>query len=247
MKRKDSIRSVATGAGWRRFEVLAAVLLAGGLAGCSPTAYLVPAPGAAAVPHRENAEVGEVANVRVVANGNAWTGYPADLGSAYTPVKVDIHNGSNQPIEVRYRSFKLTAAGVTSRALPLYKVSGDVTGGYGYGVVPVVPSFAYQGFFIAPGYGPFYDWDFHEWDGPFSLDSGYYSTYYPMWGASLPTQGMRAEAIPEGVLAPNGRLSGFLYFQKIGKHAGTVTLTFDLVNAKTGKSIGKVDLPFVAK
>ncbi len=246
MKRETSSRVAVAGAGWKRFGVPVGLLLAGGLAGCSPTAYLEPAPAAMTVPHQEDADVAEVAGVRIVANGDAWRANPSDLGGVFTPVKVDIHNESGEPVDIRYEDFELTAAGFTSMALPPYKISGSVDAPAFTGA-PVVPAFAYRRFFIAPAYAPFYDWDFDRWTGPFAWDFGYYRTYYPMWRESLPTRDMRAEAIPEGVLNADGRLSGFVYFQKIDRKAGPVTLTFDVVNADNGKTLGKVELPFVAK
>ncbi len=247
MKRDGSSGAAPSGGtGWRRYGVPLALLVAGGVAGCSPTAYLEPAPTAVTLPRRSDADVAKVAGVRIVAIGDAWSAVPPGLAGVITPVKVDIRNESDQPVDVRYEDFKLTAAGFTSAALPPYKITGAV-GGPGFGGVPVVPAFAYRRFFIAPAYAPFYDWDFDRWDGPFAFDLGYYSTYYPFWRERMPTRDMRAQAIPEGVLNPGGRLSGFLYFQKVDKKAGPVSLSFDLVNADNGTALGKVELPFVAK
>jgi len=246
MKRDDRSRGAAGGAGWKRWALPAGFLLAAGLAGCSTNAYLEPASTARLAPHQEDAAVAEVAGVRILANGDAWKANPADLGGVFTPVKVDISNQSGEPVDIRYEDFELTASGFTSRALPPYKISGSVDTPL-YTGVPVVPAFAYRRFFLAPPYARFYDWDFDPWTGAFAFDFGYNRTYYPMWQESLPTRDMRAEAIPEGVLNPGGRLSGFVYFQKIDKKAGPVSLTFDVVNADTGKTLGKVELPFVAK
>lgn len=247
MKRDGNSGAAASGGiGWRRYGIPAALLLVGGLAACSPTAYLEPAPTAATLPKRSDADVATVAGVRVVAIGDAWSGVPPSLSGVITPVKVDIRNDSDHPVDIRYEDFKLTAAGFTSVALPPYKITGRV-GGPRFEGVPVVPEFAFDRFFIAPAYAPFYDWDFDQWNGPFAFDLGYYSSYYPLWQQPMPTRYMRAQAIPEGVLNPGGRLSGFLYFQKVNKKAGAVTLSFNLVNADNGSALGKADLPFVAK
>jgi hypothetical protein len=237
----------AGGASWRRFGLPIGLLLVAGVVGCSPTAaYLEPAPLAKTLPRRRHDVVSEVAGIRMVADGDAWDADPGNLGNVITPVKVYLRNESGTPLRVRYKDFRLTAAGFTSMALPPYKISGTVNEPR-FVDVPVVPAFAYSRFFIAPYYAPYYDWDFDMWNGPFAWDPAYYQTYYTMWQESLPTQDMRAEGIPEGVLNPDGRLSGFLYFQKIDKHAGPVTLTFDLVNADTGKHLGTIKLPFVTK
>ncbi len=248
IRRNTGDTSAAGGGAGRNYRNGAAALLSlFVLAGCSSGApYLVPAPGAATPPGRDHAVMAEADQIRVVANGDAWHGYPANLGTIVTPVKLDIRNNSNTPIRISYRDFQLSGGGFSSAALPPYRITGSVAEPT-YTVAPVVPAFSYNDFFLAPGYSPYYDWNFDQWDGPFEDDLGYYGTYYTMWNVSLPTQDMRAQGIPEGVLSPGGELSGFLYFQKVTKSSGPATLTFDLTNANNSQSMGKVNLAFEVK
>jgi hypothetical protein len=58
---------------------------------------------------------------------------------------------------------------------------------------------------------------------------------------------MIRRAVPEGVLADGGRLSGFLYLPKVPRGDKSVTLELRLADAKTGVSFGAIRLPFVVK
>jgi hypothetical protein len=56
---------------------------------------------------------------------------------------------------------------------------------------------------------------------------------------------MLAKGIPEGVLEPEGRISGFLYFEKLPDNLDRITFEADLINARTGVTLGTVRIPFV--
>lgn len=235
---------------WKWWSTSLSMLLVVGLAaGCATTggAYLQPGPTASVVPQSEQSVVDSAAGVRLVANGNAWHGNPINLGSVITAVRVRIYNTNSAPIQIKYRDFRLTAAGFKSMALPPYKVNGSVTGPGPYG--PLTPGFAYSGFYIAPFYAPFYSWRFDTWDGPFDWDPEWHTNYYGNWNTSiqLPTADMQAKAIPEGVLDHDGQLSGFLYFRKVSGRNVPVTLTFDIVNARTNAKLGTIQIPFVSR
>jgi hypothetical protein len=51
-------------------------------------------------------------------------------------------------------------------------------------------------------------------------------------------------AIPEGVLEPQGRVAGFLYFQRMNDDLKQITLKADLLNARTGATFGTLSIPF---
>jgi hypothetical protein len=61
----------------------------------------------------------------------------------------------------------------------------------------------------------------------------------------LPTEDMLAKGIPEGVLEPEGRISGFLYFEKLPENLDRITFEADLINARTGVTLGTMRIPFV--
>jgi hypothetical protein len=62
----------------------------------------------------------------------------------------------------------------------------------------------------------------------------------------LPTAEMLRKALPEGVLRPDGSMTGFLYFDRPA-HVQSATLTLELVNALDDRRIGAIDIPFVAR
>lgn len=77
-------------------------------------------------------------------------------------------------------------------------------------------------------------------------DLDYYNTYYARWRKPLPTQEMVARALPEGVLQPGGKASGFLYFERVDEDLGLVHFRGRLVNAGDGSQLGVVEIPLLA-
>ena len=207
------------------------------VAGCA--ANLKPAPQARTVRTNEPAAFSEVAGVRLVVVPNQWSGSPADLGELVTIFRVEIENGSDQPLRIRYREFKLVEPGsFTNTAIPPYQVEGTV-------VKPVFLPQTYvypRGFQLAPHYRtgiedtsrPRHPWDYDD-----------YTPRYNLWASPLPTEEMLAKGIPEGVLEPEGRISGFLCFEKLPENLDRITFEADLVSARIGLTFGTVRIPFV--
>jgi hypothetical protein len=109
------------------------------------------------------------------------------------------------------------------------------------------PDFDSDDYYIAPWWGYAYPglgfWPY-AWGPP---DWTYYDQYYPyLRQIHLPTRSMLRKAIPEGVVANGGRISGFLYFQKPDHKRTSDTITFDatLVDAQTGQTFGQLAVPF---
>lgn len=207
------------------------------LDGCA--ANLKPAPQARTVRNNKPAAFSEVAGVRVAVVPNQWSGSPADLGDLVTIFRVEIENGSDQPLRIRYREFKLVAPGsYMNTAVPPYQVEGTV-------VKPVFLPQTYvypRGFQFAPHYRtgvedtsrPRHPWDYDD-----------YTPRYNLWASPLPTEDMLAKGIPEGVLEPEGRVSGFLYFEKLPENLDRITFEADLVSARSRVTFGTVRIPFV--
>ena len=110
------------------------------------------------------------------------------------------------------------------------------------GMHPVYPRHPPVGFYIAP---PYYGWypGLMVWPYAWTWDV-HYSTLYGAWPQPLPTRDMLEHALPEGVLKPGGRVSGFLYFQQLSRESA-VTLELSLVDAETSLPLGVARLPFV--
>jgi len=218
--------------------VLLSVPLA--IIGCTSTRHLVPASTAQIVPGQTDPAVAEVEGVRVAVTPDTWSGEPSSLDREMTPLKVSIENRGTHPLRISYGEFSLTSStGVSYAALPPYKIAGSVTGG-----VAMVPRFTYYGgFYVAPYYAPYYA-TLPPWSAAWPLDSYYYDEYYPAWQIQLPTRDMRERAIPEGVVNPQGGVTGFLYFPKLAREAQSVTFELHLTDANSGNRFGKLSIPF---
>jgi hypothetical protein len=209
------------------------------LNGCA--ASLNPAPEARTIPGKNLAAFVEVAGVRMVIVPDQWSGSPADLGDLATPLHVTIENRSNQPLRFRYGEFKLLGSrGFKAIAMAPYKIEGTV-------IEPVFlpQTYVYPGGLqLAPHYRT-HSKDTSKPRHPWNYDE--YTPLYNLWASPLPTEDMLAKGIPEGVLEPNGHVSGFFYFDKLPENLERLTFEADLVNAQTGDLFGTVRIPFLVK
>jgi hypothetical protein len=219
--------------------------LAGALitAGCG--ARLRPAPGVATLPGQSKTAAARVAGVQVTARGDNWRGQPSNLEGFITPMQVSIENNSNSPLRIRYNEFNLAAGGLRSAALPPQNIKGTATVATPV-AAPLRPRFYSNRFALAPWYSPWYR-GYRVWNRPWAFDAGYYNQYYSYWQIPLPTTDMLEQAIPEGVLEPEGQVSGYLYFQKLRDEVKQAEFTAQLVDAETGRNLGTINLPFVVK
>ena len=223
------------------------LLLALAAAGCSaPGTQLDPAPSATTV--GAETAVDRVGGVRMTAETGAWTGL-ARVQSVVTPIRVTITNGSQEPLRLRYNEFALVSpTGQRYAALPPYGVEGDVADptlvdAYG----PVTPAFTYDRFRVAPYYASVYP-TLTPYSSPFYYDRPYYDRYYTVYrDIELPTREMVEQVLPEGVIDPGGRVSGFLYFERVDPDAPRVRFRADLTDADTGNSFGEISIPFTVE
>ena len=58
---------------------------------------------------------------------------------------------------------------------------------------------------------------------------------------------MIRRALPEGVVQPEGQVWGFIYFQGLPEGTHDMSFQATLVDAKTQKPFGSVEIPFIAK
>lgn len=206
-------------------------------AGCVHRPVLLPAPGAMSADN-ERAAVAEEAGVKAVVVGR-WSGYPSNLSDILTPVRVTLTNKSGHPVRLRYQEFGLTApTGVRTAALPPFSVQRPAR-------MAIAPTYPYVGLWLAPPYAPFYP-GIRRWHGPFAWNPGFYAQGYTYWEPSLPTRDMLLRALPEGVLAEGGEITGYLYFPRLSADQGTqVTFVFDLVHAESEAELGTVSVPLI--
>lgn len=216
-----------------------AVLL---VSACDRGPELEPAKSANEVEALDDAVEARQQGVHVIAQADEWPG-EADILEEVTPLRVIVRNNSDEPLQIRYSSFKLAGPEGSDRsAIPPRNVSGIVE----RDIDRVQPGFGYNSFYVAPYYGGYYD--IPAYAGPFYYDSVYYDTHYTYWDSytTLPTQEMLSRALPEGVLQPGGNVDGYLYFPKVQADEGeTVTLRADFTAAESDRAVASLQMPFV--
>jgi hypothetical protein len=206
-------------------------------AACAP--QLRPAPDAALVATgRGQGAAAEAGGVRVVARAGAWRAFPMALDAIATPVLVTIENESDVPLRLRYADLAL--------------------------VSPDGPRFAARAPFEIDGYIPEPAWGYYPY-GPYvrpypryyavrnpagrlvMADPFWYDPFYDPYGfvsVPLPTADMVQLALPERVLEPRGRATGFVYFDRVSK-VSRVDFTARLVDDRTGAPHVTIVIPFV--
>jgi hypothetical protein len=224
-----------------------ALLVAGA---CIPETRLQPRPEARALAGDTSAAVAEVAGVRLIADGAAWNGHPANLERRLTPVEIRLENHSGRPLSLQYEYFDLVGESRFRYAalspLRLDEATRDTS------------PLCVAGY--SPGYGNWRGtWNRHRgwgrpspWRRPW-WPSPYYDPFYdPFYGPPahvrceepLPTQDMLEQALPEGTLEDGGIVSGFLYFQGVAERERQVTLLARVVDAHSGEPLGELSIPF---
>jgi hypothetical protein len=219
---------------YRWFAVLFLIL-----SGC--TATLRPAPWVTPTAGPGDGTTATAGNIRVEARVNAWEGVPENLHEEVTPVLVTITNDGSQPVRIRYNEFRLVSpAGQSFAALPPFEIEGSV--------LETVTTMTYPpvGFGFAPYLSSYYP-GMSLYYGPYAYDWFYYHRYYPVFRrVQLPTGDMIQKALPEGVLEPQGRVSGFLYFEEVSSDISRVDFRADIINAQTDQQFAEISIPFVA-
>lgn len=204
-------------------------------------ATLLVAPAASA----QDTAVIETSGVTVEIDTEAWRGEPERFDKVL-PLLVRITNDGEVPLRIRHTDFALvTGAGERVAATPPFELRARETvtvdprfnpydvsyrGFYPYGFVRLWPSgrIAYVGY----PYGPFRDFRRFE-------------------TVQLPTSDMVSGALPETVVEPGDRVTGFVYFVDDDDvvdldHAGRVTFEAALVNAETREPIDTIAIALLA-
>jgi hypothetical protein len=198
-------------------------------------AELRPGPGTLRVGGRGQGAAAETLGVRIVARAGAWRSSPASLELVVTPILIAIENESAAPLRVRYANFALVGpAGQRFAPRAPFEVEGYVS--------ELLPGYAsprpvHPGFYVlrdAPGRAVVFD--------PF-----WYDPLFDAWrwaSVALPTADMVQMALPERVVEPHGRATGFVYFERVRKVA-RVDFTARLVDDRSGEPLATLTIPFV--
>jgi len=207
---------------------------------CWAPTRLAPAPEAAAS-SAAYAATSTTAGVTVDARARAWDGSPSDLRASVTPLLVSITNRGTAPLRVRYRELGLFAdGGRRYLAIPPYALGVDDA--------PIAPAaYSAVSFAVAPYLSYLYP-TLPAASGEWTADPLYYVDVHTqgMTAHHLPTPDMLRRALPEGVLAPGGTITGFVYFQRVEDGTARVEMRQFLIDAGTGVQFGVVTIPFRA-
>ena len=214
------------------------------LAACAQPGFLRPAPAQPGMPHEANSAVASTAGIRLVAVTDAWHGNPANLEQAVIPLEVSIQNHGTHSLRVSYPELKLRGPALDYQPLPPRLLVGRTVT---VGSQPLlVPPDHFQNFWLAPYVYPSVA-GVDTWPQPWEDEGDYYKRQYAKWTVSLPTVDMIEQSLPEGVLDPGGRMSGFLYFQHLRPDAHSAELTFDLIDARSALSLGTLSIHFIGR
>ena len=103
------------------------------------------------------------------------------------------------------------------------------------------------GFRVYGGLRAYYGLGVGYWGGPWFYPP-YYGDWVSYWGPSYyparPSTEVLAMGLPEGVLPPGARVSGFLYFKRAtAEQRGGLDLSWDAHDARSGAAIGTIHIP----
>lgn len=206
------------------------------LATCSRGPELEPA--AAATEIEGDIAYTDAAAVQILAKGDDWEG-DRDVLQRITPVYLSVHNRGKWPVQLQYsRMSLLDGGGQTYAAVPPFKLE-VTTGALASGEQQrVKPRVQYERFAVAPFYGSVYaapPANASRWESPATYESRY---RYWETEAEPPDREMLEWALPEGVVEPGGKVSGYVYFQRVPADAARVTLRVELIDARSGARLG---------
>jgi hypothetical protein len=106
---------------------------------------------------------------------------------------------------------------------------------------------AWHGFRPVVGTRRWYGYGVGYWGGPWAYPPYYWTWVYgwgPLYYPSGPSEDVLELGLPEGVLPPGARVSGFLYFKKAtGPGQGGLDLAWEAHDAQTGAALAGVHLP----
>lgn len=196
--------------------VLFALLI---IAGCT-SRHLVPVRDGGLVNPELKSVTKTEQGMSVTVRASAWRGKPSDLGSYVTPLHITIQNDSASSLSFDYEDIALLDENRTQyNPLPPETVAQILQSGY-------QRRYAFRPFFsFGFGYSSFYSHHFH----PFFFNSVFYDPFYDPWYYPAAYYSERFDevftrALIPGLIRPNARVEGFVYFKKIPTEVKRITL-----------------------
>src|SRR3990170_5499677 len=192
---------------------LALILAIVFLAGCA-SRRLVPLPDGGLINPELRSAMKTENGVTVTVQASAWHGTPSDLDSYVTSLYVEIQNDTDTSLTLGYEDVMLFDENRTQyNALTPETVANIFQAAYRS--TYIYPPFYFSGsVFIGSGFfyfSPYYFYPFYPWWD--------YPVYY-----QVPLDDIFNQALVPGLINPNAKLQGFIYFQKIPSNIKNVTL-----------------------
>jgi hypothetical protein len=212
-------------------------------AGCGHE-RLEPASGARLASDTSDAVVAVDAGVRVVASLNDWRGAPTALPDEVTPIKIRVVNRGNRPVSILYENFALEGRGGRRyRVIPAIPLAhATLLAGMG----PIEPLYATSNFEVAARYHDIYP-SLDPWPAPLSREDRTSKETDVRWKGQAPGREVCRMELPEGVLAPEGEITGYLYFEDPTRRESLLTLDADLVSANGRDTVASIKIPLLVK
>ncbi len=218
----------------RHALLLSGMFLLGGCAARAP-APPAAAPAGAAAPADEPTRPEQ--RVKIEAS-TRWEGQ-GDISGYVTPVKVHIENDSNAFLRIAYEQFALIGAdGHYFAALPWFPMQGAACDPQPVsGSAPVShPAAKLDGLSVPTALSAVYP-SLPSFNGTYCYAPRYQAHYHDYWESiPVPTGDMVQRLVPEGILAPGGQLTGYLYFEHVPS-TKDVRLRAELENAFTAERL----------
>jgi hypothetical protein len=201
---------------------------------------LVPAKNAHLVEGAQAAVVGVEGGVRVVASLDDWRGVGNGLPDELTPIKIRVVNHSGRPITILNEHFSLRGRkGHVYHAVPAIPLEHDTQLA---GLGPLRPFFATTNFSVAPRYHDVYP-QLEAWPSPLARSQSRRKKAARPWKEHPPGRELCRMALPEGVLGPDGEITGYLYFEDPTDSENALTLDAELVSAKGPDAVASIEIP----
>ncbi|HVU52208.1 MAG TPA: hypothetical protein VHL80_16030 [Polyangia bacterium] len=200
----------------------------------------MPAAGARLVPDTTDVAYEVSDGVRVFASLDDPRGFARELPADVTPIKIRVVNHGARPVSILYDHFYLRGRrGHHYRAIPVVPLEHAKLAGT---VAPLRPYFASSKFQVAARYHDVYS-QLDPWPAPLLRDEGVYEQAYLSWSDHPPSREVMRMALPEGVLGPEGEITGYVYFERPARSDADLSLDAALVSARNVSEVSSVQIP----
>jgi hypothetical protein len=201
---------------------------------------LVPGEDAQLVPSAPTAAVATDAGVRVVASLGTWRGTPMALPDQVTPIKIRVVNHGDRPVSILYEHFSLDGRqGHRYRVVPAIPLTHATLFA---GIGPIQPVYAASNFEVGARYHDIYP-SLDVSPSPLPRSTRADDPSASLWANRAPDREVCRMELPEGVLAPGGEITGYLYFEDPSRSESALMLAADLVSQQSGDTVASIKIP----